>query len=119
MTRISILKRPLPTSQELDININPDVETESNLTYFQNKFQKRTAKGTVSTIVRERYLRDHIPCGSAACNKCKNQANTNNVLLGRSGLKNQKVKGSHYLVLDTNVILHQVSLPAFLYLFPF
>ncbi|KAK4689829.1 exosome complex exonuclease DIS3/RRP44, partial [Tremellales sp. Uapishka_1] len=36
----------------------------------QNKFLKKTAKGKVLSFLRERYVRDDIPCGYEQCHLC-------------------------------------------------
>lgn len=58
----------------------------------------------VKTVVKEHYLRDDIWCGSALCEKCKQDETklTGGELQGNTQLT--------YLVLDTNVILHQMDL---------
>lgn len=72
-------------------------------------FIKKTKRGSVMKIVREHYLRDDITCGSRVCGLCEHpkkqqkpplEENPNN----RSSL----CKRQHYLLPDTNVVLHQV-----------
>ncbi|SPC62819.1 probable DIS3 3`-5` exoribonuclease required for 3` end formation of 5.8S rRNA [Ustilago sp. UG-2017b] len=106
MVEISIQKRPLS-----------GVELES----AQRKYFRKTARGKVLKVVRERYLRDDIACGSRACERCHHihsrlqmQAQEggpqNKIFLDPSGLKNKNVDRNHYLVLDTNAFLHQMDL---------
>ncbi|KAK3581182.1 hypothetical protein CHS0354_024716 [Potamilus streckersoni] len=69
-------------------------------------FLKKTKKGGVMKIVREHYLRDDITCGTEICAFCNQkspclQENPSS----RSGL----VTTSHYLLPDTNVVLHQID----------
>ncbi|XP_045447025.1 exosome complex exonuclease RRP44 [Melitaea cinxia] len=71
-------------------------------------FLTKTKRGNVLKIVREHYLRDDLLCGSAACNVCPHkddelvlEANPESIC----GLFDY----SHYLVLDTNVVLHQID----------
>lgn len=85
-------------------------------------------------VVREQYLRNDIPCGSISCNACQHlygllsqgqltlpgaQDDDTGArrrakksfapILGSQG-RQFDVKGKgHYLVIDTNVALHQVS----------
>ncbi|KAJ1024369.1 hypothetical protein NDA18_004538 [Ustilago nuda] len=106
MVEISIQKRPLS-----------GVELES----AQRKYFRKTARGKVLKVVRERYLRDDIACGSRACEQChyihsrlQRQAQEggpqNKIFLDPSGLKNKNLDRNHYLVLDTNAFLHQMDL---------
>jgi hypothetical protein len=58
-------------------------------------------------VVREHYLRDDIPCGAASCSSCDAAARRLNA------------DAAAILVIDTNVVLHQVALlprPHFSYL---
>lgn len=72
----------------------------------QRKFFKKTARGKVVKVLRERYLRTDIPCGSRACASCIDGAKT---ALTADGMKRNKVvEGRHYIVPDTNAFLHQV-----------
>ncbi|CAH2105369.1 unnamed protein product [Euphydryas editha] len=71
-------------------------------------FLTKTKRGNVLKIVREHYLRDDLLCGSAACNVCPHKddelvldANPESIC----GLFDY----NHYLVLDTNVVLHQID----------
>ncbi|XP_052815273.1 exosome complex exonuclease RRP44-like [Mya arenaria] len=71
-------------------------------------FLKKTKKGSILKIVREHYLRDDISCGSALCEKCLHEPK------GPS-LEESPVNQStlfdkhHYLIPDTNVVLHQID----------
>lgn len=59
-------------------------------------------------IVREHYLRDDIGCGSFACDECSD-INEFAILEAKPPHNiNKAYKNPHYLVLDTNVVLHQV-----------
>ncbi|EPQ31086.1 uncharacterized protein PFL1_01275 [Pseudozyma flocculosa PF-1] len=112
MVQISIQKRPL-AGAELEAS--------------QRKYFRKTARGKVIKVLRERYLRDDIPCGSVACQKCQPlhdaiQRDVEQGLahkkawLNAKGLSNAKVDRQHYVVVDTNAFLHQMDLlenPAF------
>ncbi|KAN0065804.1 exosome catalytic subunit dis3 [Thecaphora frezii] len=112
MLEISIQKRPLAAA---------DLEAS------QRKYFRKTARGKVIKVLRERYLRDDIPCGSKACHKClplhdamQSEADEGltqkKALLDTAGLVNAKVDRKHYIVVDTNAFLHQMDLlenPAF------
>jgi exosome complex exonuclease DIS3/RRP44 len=58
-------------------------------------FVKRTRRGQVKTFVRQQYLRDDLPTGSPHLDEPKLEP---------------RLMGSTYLVLDTNVVLHQIDL---------
>lgn len=68
-------------------------------------------------ILRERYLRDDVACGRLGCETCVARG-ANDRLEGGTGLQEGGSSlakdgiGSHFVVLDTNVVLHQVSLTA-------
>lgn len=64
----------------------------------QKTFVKKTRKGHLQKIVREHYFRNDLWCGSAVCDKCEQE---NPTLM--AGIP-------HYVVLDTNVVLHQIEL---------
>jgi len=55
-------------------------------------------------VVREHYVRDDIPCASALCAVCDNTTEHTPVCLCASPY------GNRYLVIDTNVALHQMDL---------
>ena len=69
-------------------------------------FVKKTRRGAVVRVVREHYLRDDVWCGVKGCEKCKHQS---------APLETCPIMDSdlcprpHYLVPDTNVVLHQVD----------
>lgn len=69
-------------------------------------FVKKTRSGGVMKIVREHYLRDDIWCGSEACTECLQENCT--VLQKEPCIDSNLCLYPHYLVPDTNVVLHQV-----------
>ncbi|XP_077469568.1 exosome complex exonuclease RRP44 [Stigmatopora argus] len=69
-------------------------------------FVKKTRSGRVMKIVREHYLRDDIWCGSEACDQCKQEST---VLLKDACIESSLCPFSHYLIPDTNVVLHQID----------
>ncbi|XP_008319769.1 exosome complex exonuclease RRP44 [Cynoglossus semilaevis] len=69
-------------------------------------FVKKTRSGGVVKIVREHYLRDDIWCGSEACNECKQEST---VLQKDACIESNLCSFPHYLVPDTNVVLHQID----------
>ena len=72
-------------------------------------FLKKTRKGGILKIVREHYLREDIDCGLEWCSKCVHDP-------GKTGLSpvpsltSSLCRFQHYLVPDTNVVLHQVMI---------
>lgn len=60
-------------------------------------------------VVREHYLRDDVWCGASHCTNCAQAADDN--LLDSTPLSSSKLCSfPHYLLLDTNVVLHQVRM---------
>jgi len=56
--------------------------------------------------VREVYLRDDIGCGVEGCGRCKQQKQ----VLDRSPVRESElVAEPHFLLPDTNVVLHQLD----------
>lgn len=61
-----------------------------------------------SQIVREHYLRDDLLCGSAACNTCPHK--DDEFVLDQNPVSICALFDyPHYLILDTNVVLHQID----------
>lgn len=86
----------------------------TGLTATQKVFV-RSRNGGCTKIVREHYLRKDIPCYSRLCNKCisevKPDAQGNLPEFILLDLPHElKSGGKHYVVLDTNVILHAIDL---------
>ncbi|KAK1167647.1 exosome complex exonuclease RRP44 [Acipenser oxyrinchus oxyrinchus] len=69
-------------------------------------FVKKTRSGGVMKIVREHYLRDDIWCGSEVCDSCKQDSP---VLQQDPCLESSLCKCPHYILPDTNVVLHQID----------
>lgn len=69
-------------------------------------FLKKTRSGSIVKITREHYLRDDVWCGSEGCTKCKQE---NPVLTLATESLSILNSNSHYIVLDTNAILHQMD----------
>ena len=69
-------------------------------------FVKKTRKGGVMKIVREHYLRDDIWCGSEVCTECKQEST---VLQRDACIESNLCSYPHYVLPDTNVVLHQVK----------
>lgn len=69
-------------------------------------FVKKTRSGGVMKIVREHYLRDDIWCGSEVCSECKQETA---VLQRDACIESSLCCYPHYLIPDTNVVLHQID----------
>ena len=76
-------------------------------------YVKKTRKGAVMKVVREHYLREDIWCGVKGCGKCKHQKAP---LDSSPASESELVTEPHFLLPDTNVMLHQLDVlddPAF------
>lgn len=71
-------------------------------------FLKKTKKGSVIKIVREHYLRDDISCGSEICDVC-DHGPKGPALSECPENRSQKYKKPHYMIPDTNVVIHQID----------
>ncbi len=76
-------------------------------------FTKKTRRGNILKIVREHYLRDDLSCGSDSCTNptCLLQATAKkaNSLDAKPPSTSTLFPFSHYLVPDTNIVLHQMD----------
>ncbi|KPJ18970.1 Exosome complex exonuclease RRP44 [Papilio machaon] len=72
-------------------------------------FLTKTKRGNILKVVREHYLRDDLLCGSSACNNCPHKDNEY-VLEAKPQSICALFDYNHYLVLDTNVVLHQIDI---------
>ncbi|MCJ8748038.1 hypothetical protein PDJAM_G00160330 [Pangasius djambal] len=70
-------------------------------------FVKKTRSGGVLKIVREHYLRDDIWCGCEVCSECKEESP---VLQRDACIESNLCTFPHYLIPDTNVVLHQIDI---------
>ncbi|XP_056147865.1 exosome complex exonuclease RRP44 [Lampris incognitus] len=69
-------------------------------------FLKKNRAGGVVKIVREHYLRDDIWCGSEVCSTCKQDSTA---LQRDACIESNLCPYAHYLIPDTNVVLHQID----------
>ncbi|KAF8839454.1 RNB-domain-containing protein [Paxillus ammoniavirescens] len=74
----------------------------------QRKFFKKTARGKVIKVLRERYLRDDVYCGIVDCKLCSGAVNA--VLPPSGDLTHNQFPNGHYVLPDTNVFLSQMDL---------
>ena len=70
-------------------------------------FVKKTKRGNILKIVREHYLRDDITCGSEICEECVQE---NDVLQSDFDIESDQYEQKHYIIPDTNVVIHQVCI---------
>ncbi|KAH8924575.1 RNB-domain-containing protein [Atractiella rhizophila] len=70
-------------------------------------FLRKTAKSKLHSVYREHYLRNDISCGFRGCTQCKD---ADGPLTEEARNWEGCVIGRHWVVLDTNVILHQFDL---------
>jgi hypothetical protein len=106
----------------------PLSQVDGTVRQTHKHFLRKTAKGRVVKVLREHYLRSDIPCGSLLCDTCDEfygaslrptlatveqdspRSKTERPLLSIKGRPARKgATRGHYLILDTNVVLHQVS----------
>jgi exosome complex exonuclease DIS3/RRP44 len=74
-------------------------------------FVKKTKRGSVVKVVKEHYLRDDIGCGSEKCRLATcNRDELPRVLSARPIILPKIDTRGHYLVPDTNVLLHQIDI---------
>ncbi|KAK0537647.1 exosome catalytic subunit dis3 [Tilletia horrida] len=81
------------------------------------KFFRKTARGKVLRVLRETYYRTDISCGSVLCSQCgalaedsqKGSNTSTKLVLSAKGMRNSNVATGHYLLLDTNTVLHQMD----------
>uniref|UniRef100_A0A8C5SEZ9 Protein DIS3 homolog n=1 Tax=Laticauda laticaudata TaxID=8630 RepID=A0A8C5SEZ9_LATLA len=72
-------------------------------------FLKRTRGGAVLKVVREHYLRDDVACGVPGCPLCGGDAPQRGLEAAPGSPASPLVPRPHYLLLDTNVVLHQID----------
>jgi exosome complex exonuclease DIS3/RRP44 len=81
------------------------------MTIIQKGIVKKTRQGKILKIIREHYLRDDIGCGSQLCrNKVCSSSFNPRLSLGDKipSISRLLVDQPHYILPDTNIILHQV-----------
>ncbi|KAG6817260.1 hypothetical protein H0H87_010921 [Tephrocybe sp. NHM501043] len=89
----------------VEITIRKRPRTEAVVT--QRKFFKKTARGKVIKVLRERYLRDDVVCGVQGCTAC----DESDVPLPKTGDHSHHLYPSgHFILPDTNVFLSQMDL---------
>ncbi|KIM82109.1 hypothetical protein PILCRDRAFT_821006 [Piloderma croceum F 1598] len=74
----------------------------------QRKFFKKTARGKVIKVLRERYLRDDVGCGIEGCGICPSA--TEEILPASGDLQHKVFPKGHFILPDTNVFLAQMDL---------
>ena len=93
------------------IRVQKRASTAGEVAASTFKFHRKTARGKVRAVVRETYQRDDVPCGCIACEACASfvEHGTPPPILDQHGTQNTYTRKKHYVVVDTNVILHQLD----------
>ena len=93
------------------IRVQKRASTADEVAASTFKFHRKTARGKVRAVVRETYQRDDVPCGCIACEACASfvEHGTPPPILDPHGTQNTYTRKKHYVVVDTNVILHQMD----------
>ncbi|KAH9913246.1 RNB-domain-containing protein [Fomitopsis serialis] len=90
----------------VEITIRKRPRTEAVVT--QRKFFKKTARGKVIKVLRERYLRDDVGCGIDGCSVCHDLRDFN--LPSTGSFDHAQFRNGHFVLPDTNVFLAQMDL---------
>ncbi|KAI3619840.1 mitotic control protein dis3 [Moniliophthora roreri] len=90
----------------VEITIRKRPQTEAVIT--QRKFFKKTARGKVIKVLRERYLRDDVACGLAGCRECP--STSEEPLPTNGDQRHQLFPNGHFVLPDTNILLAQMDL---------
>ncbi|RDX49603.1 RNB-domain-containing protein [Lentinus brumalis] len=90
----------------VEITVRKRPRTEAVVT--QRKFFKKTARGKVIKVLRERYLRDDVSCGIHSCQVCASEQES--VLPSSGSLEHPSFPNGHFLLPDTNIFLSQMDL---------
>lgn len=93
------------------IRVQKRASTAGEVAASTFKSYRKTARGKVRAVVRETYQRDDVPCGCIACEACASfvEHGTPPPILDQHGTQNTYTRKKHYVVVDTNVILHQMD----------
>ncbi|XP_060534111.1 exosome complex exonuclease RRP44 [Cylas formicarius] len=75
--------------------------------FTTKSFIKKNKVGNFLKHVREHYIRDDISCGCPQCSSCENTCT--NLTLDHIN-KCSLVESNHFIILDTNIILHQIDI---------
>ncbi len=120
MSGIRILKRPLPQDGP---SVGGGGAAAAGEQAHVKRFQRKTARGKVLRVIRERYLRNDIGCGCPNCTACRpyheqlyrtvqsSEGRKLHFLAPKPLRGNKKVheEAGYYLIIDTNVVLHQMD----------
>lgn len=92
------------------LSIFQKMANENTVDVLSKVFYRKTKRGNVLKVVREHYLRDDIGCGIDGCQNCQ-PFNQSRLLTTMSNRKSPTtaVSNAHLLVVDSNVILHQLD----------
>ncbi|CAL1698566.1 unnamed protein product [Somion occarium] len=90
----------------VEITIRKRPRTDAVVT--QRKFFKKTARGKVIKVIRERYLRNDVSCGIEHCGLCESGSEA--TLPASGAFDHELYPNGHLIVPDTNVFLSQMDL---------
>lgn len=93
------------------ISIQKRPQTDDEIAAASFRFRRKTARGKVMKVLRETYQRDDIPCGCVACETCAAwvEPGTPMPVLRAEGIENTWCADKHYVLIDTNIVLHQMD----------
>ncbi|KIP12193.1 hypothetical protein PHLGIDRAFT_98579 [Phlebiopsis gigantea 11061_1 CR5-6] len=92
----------------VEITIRKRPRTDAVIT--QRKFFKKTARGKVIKVLRERYLRDDVSCGIHSCRECAAVEDAKPTLPSSGSTEHPTFPNGHFVLPDTNVFLAQMDL---------
>ncbi|KAI0683293.1 RNB-domain-containing protein [Cytidiella melzeri] len=96
----------------VEITIRKRPRTEATIT--QRKFFKKTARGKVIKVLRERYLRDDVGCGIQSCSVCLSSQDAavplSHTLPASGSVDHPSFPNGHFVLPDTNIFLAQMDL---------
>jgi len=93
------------------ISIQKRPRTDAEIAASRVQFRRKTARGKVLKVLQETYQREDVPCGCVACDACAllSEPGTPRAVLSEQGIANSYLPEKHYVVVDTNVVLHQMD----------
>ncbi|KAI0262886.1 hypothetical protein BC834DRAFT_889464 [Gloeopeniophorella convolvens] len=90
------------------VNITIRKRQREDAVITQRKFFKKTARGKIVKVIRERYLREDVFCGIEGCRECSSASVPHLPINGAAN--HGSFPGGHFVLPDTNVFLSQMDL---------
>lgn len=102
---------PRPPLMSMSIRVQKRPCTSDEVAASSVKYHRKTARGNIRTVLRETYQRRDIPCGCIGCESCAAfmEPGAPAPVLDQHGTLNTYTNKKHYVVIDTNVVLHQMD----------